>query len=141
MPSAPRLLLPDVPSLVAGFGRAVLLTTDGEIEILDTQAAAKAVRDTAPLLVHAPATARRLGIPGFEAAHDLLELFAFCRPAESCAPTPRGLALALDLPQPKDEEAAAAQLPEIATHLLRHLADTRDAPRNRDAAGLAARWG
>ena len=141
MPSAPRLLLPDVPSLVAGFGRAVLLTTDGEIDILDTQAAAKALRDTAPLLVHAPATARRLGIAGFEAAHDLLELFAFCRPAEPCAPTPRGLALALDMPQPKDEEAAAALLPEIATHLLRHLADTRESPRNRDAAGLAARMG
>lgn len=141
MPTAPRLLLPDVPSLVAGFGRAVLLTTDGEIEILDTQAAAKAVRDTAPLLVHAPATARRLGLPDFDAAHDLLDLFAFCRPAEPCAPTPRGLALALDLPHPADDEAAVALLPGIATHLLRHLADTREAPRNRDAAALAARMG
>ena len=141
MASAPRLLLPDVPSLVAGVGRAVLLSSDGEIDILDTQAAARAIAGTAPLLVHAPATARRLGLPGFEAAHDLLELFAFCRPAEPCAPTPRGLALALDLAQPKDEEAAAALLPEIATRLLRHLADTREAARNRDAAGLAARMG
>jgi len=141
MPTAPRLLLPDVPSLVAGFGRGVLLTTDGEIEILDAQATAKAVQVTAPLLVHAPATARRLGLPGFEAAHDLLDLFAFCRPAEPCAPTARGLALALDLPQPADDEAAVALLPEIAAQLLRHLADTRDHPRNRDAAALAARMG
>lgn len=141
MASAPRLLLPDVPALVAGFGHGVLLSPDGEVETLSGAAIAGRLGDTAPMLVHAPATARRLGLPGFEAAHDLLELFAFCRPAESCAPTPRGLALALDLPQPKDDEAAAALLPEIATHLLRHLAETREAPRNRDAAGLAARMG
>ncbi|MBR0679700.1 ATP-dependent DNA helicase [Roseomonas eburnea] len=141
MASAPRLLLPDVPALVAGFGRAVLLTPEGEIETLTARDAASRLRGTAPMLVHAPATARRLGLPGLEAAHDLLELFAFCRPAEPCAPTPRGLALALDLPQPKDEEAAAALLPEIATHLLRHLAEGRDIARNRDAAGLAARMG
>src|SRR5690606_25811622 len=113
----------------------------GEIETLSSGAAAARLRGTAPLLVHAPATARRLGLPGFDNAHDLLALFAFCRPAEPRAPTPRGLALALDLPQPRDEEAAAALLTEIATHLLRHLADTRESPRNRDAAGLAARMG
>ncbi len=141
MPSAPRLVLPDVPALVAGVGRAVLLTTDGEIETLSAAAAARAVQGAAPMLVHAPATARRLGLQGLSDAHDLLELFAFCRPAESCAPTPRGLALALDLPQPRDEAAAAALLPEIATTLLRHLADGREHPRNRDAAGLAARMG
>ena len=66
MTSAPRLLLPDVPSLVAGFGRAVLLTPDGEIETLSSGAAAARLRGTAPLLVHAPATARRLGLPGFD---------------------------------------------------------------------------
>ena len=70
MASAPRLLLPDVPSLVAGFGRAVLVTADGEIETLPAGTAAERLRDTAPMLVHAPATARRLGIQGFEAAHD-----------------------------------------------------------------------
>ncbi len=141
MATAPRLLLPDVPSLVAGFGRAVLITPDGEVETLTAQAAAPRLRDTAPLLVHAPATARRLGIASIEPAHDLLELFAFCRPAQPCAPTPRGLALAMDLPQPADDEAAAALLTRIATDLLRHLADTREAQINRDAAGLAARMG
>ena len=33
-PSPPRLLLPDVPALVAGQGRAVLLDSDGSIETL-----------------------------------------------------------------------------------------------------------
>ncbi|CAH0257956.1 ATP-dependent DNA helicase [Roseomonas sp. CECT 9278] len=141
MPSAPRLVLPDVPSLVAGFGHAVLLTTQGEFETLPADAVGRRIGDTAPMLVHAPATARRLGLPHIDAAHDLLELFAFCRPAEPCAPTPRGLALALDLPQPATDEAAAALLPDMATALLRHLADTRDHPRNRDSAGLAALMG
>ena len=35
----------------------------------------------------------------------------------------------------------SAFLPEIATTLLRHLADTREGVRNKDAAGLAARMG
>ena len=33
-PVAPRLLLPDVPALVAAHGRATLLTPDGEVLIL-----------------------------------------------------------------------------------------------------------
>ena len=97
-PIAPRLLLPDVPALVAGQGRAVVLDTDGSIETLPARAAAGRLTEAAPLLVHAPATARRLGMPGFAGAHDVLELFAFALPAASCAPTPRGLALALGLP-------------------------------------------
>ncbi|MCE2920891.1 MAG: ATP-dependent DNA helicase, partial [Roseomonas sp.] len=140
-PSPPRLLLPDVPALVAGQGRAVLLDSDGSIETLPARAVAAHLVDTAPLLVHAPAMARRLGVPGIAPAHDLLELFAFVLPAASCAPTPRGLALALGLPVPRDDEAAVALLPDIATELLRRLAEDRAAPLNRDAASLAARMG
>ena len=96
-PIAPRLLLPDVPALVAGQGRAVVLDTDGSIETLPARSAATRLAESAPMLVHAPATARRLGVAGIGPAHDLLELFAFALPAASCAPTPRGLALALGL--------------------------------------------
>jgi ATP-dependent DNA helicase DinG len=31
MPEPPRLLLPDAPALIAGHGRGVLLTPDGEV--------------------------------------------------------------------------------------------------------------
>ena len=59
----PRLLLPEAPALVAGLGHATILTPDGE---LDTVSAADLPRRLAdlppPLLVHAPATARRLGL-------------------------------------------------------------------------------
>ncbi|UFN47641.1 ATP-dependent DNA helicase [Roseomonas sp. OT10] len=138
--TAPRLLLPEAPALVAGLRRATLLTPDGELETLPADALAWRLADLPPpMLVHAPATARRLGLPPFPLAFDLLELFAFALPAQLAAPTPRGLALALGLDAPADEESAAILLPEMATLLLRRLAASRHAPANRDAAMLAAR--
>jgi ATP-dependent DNA helicase DinG len=136
------LALPDSPSIVAGFGRAAILTPDGELLTLPTEQAAALLRTLPPpILVHAPATFRRLGVrPG--PAFDLLELFAFARPGESAAPTPRGLAQALDHDDPPAAlEDQAVLLPDLALHLLNHLARARDTPLNRDAAGLAARMG
>jgi len=138
-PIRPRLLMPEAPALVASHGRATLLTPDGEVLTLTGARIAEALAEyPAPLLVHAPATARRLDLPRFLDALDLLELFAFALPAQSAPPTPRGLALVLDLPLPEDDEAAAALLPEIASRLLRALADEARAPSGREAAGMAA---
>ncbi|MGG5820517.1 ATP-dependent DNA helicase [Falsiroseomonas sp. HW251] len=137
----PRLLLPEAPALVAGFGRGALLTADGELLTLPAGEIGRRLRQgPPPLLVHAPATWKRLGLPPMPAC-DLLELLAFCRPGQPAAPTPRGLAIALDREPPADDEAAAALLPELATDLLRHLAGTRNNPLNRDAGQLAAKLG
>ena len=136
------LALPDSPAVVAGFGHAAILTPDGELLTLPTEEAAARLRTLPPpILVHAPATFRRLGLrPG--PAFDLLELFAFARPGESAAPTPRGLAQALDHDDPPAAlEEQAVLLPDLALHLLNHLARGRDTPMNRDAASLAARMG
>src|SRR4051812_3602804 len=141
------LALPDSPAVVAGFGHAAILPPDGELLSLPTEEAAALLRPLPPpILVHAPATFRRLGLrPG--PAFDLLELFAFARPRDGAAPTPRGLAQALDHDDPPAAlEDQAALLPDLALHLLNHLARGRDTPVNRDAAGLAARmarsgWG
>jgi ATP-dependent DNA helicase DinG len=144
--STNRLMLPDAPCVVAGVGRAVVLTSDGEILDLPAEEAGRLLRALPPpLLVHAPATLRRLGLRGTPTL-DLLELFAFCLPARAVAPTPRGMALALDLPPPTGMEAACLALPDLARTLLARLAAGRDLPLNRDAAGLAARmaqsgWG
>ncbi len=138
----PRVVLPDAPALVAGVGRAAMLTADGEMLDLTAAEAGRMLRGTAPpLLVHAPATLRRLGLQSMPAL-DLLELFAFVRPARVAAPTPRGLALALDLKPPgKGIAAAAGMLPDIAQALLALLAAGRDLPVHREAASLAARMG
>jgi ATP-dependent DNA helicase DinG len=92
--SAGRVRLPDAPVLVAGFAGAAWLDTTGEVLLLAPQDAARRVARIRPILCHGPATAKRLGIERF-AAFDLLELFAFVRPARFCLPTPRGLAEAL----------------------------------------------
>jgi ATP-dependent DNA helicase DinG len=139
--TASRILLPDVPAVVAGVGRAVILTQDGELLTLPAEAAAARLCDLPPpLLVHAPVTLRRLGLQAAPAL-DLLELFAFVLPAHPATPTPRGLALALDLPPPDSAEAAAALLPDLAQALLVRLAAGRGTPLNRHASGLAARMG
>ena len=141
------LALPDSPAVVAGFGHAAILTPDGELLTLPAEEAAARLKSLPPpILVHAPATFRRLGmrpVPAF----DLLDLFAFARPSESAAPTPRGLAMALDMDDPpRGLEDQAAMLPDLALALLNHLARGRDTALNRDAAGLALRmaragWG
>ena len=119
----PRIALPDAPSVVAGHGRAAIFTADGELLLLPVAAAAAHLRGLPPpLLVHAPATFRRLGLRGMP-AFDLLELFAFVLPARAAAPTPRGLALALDFEPPRGGlEAEAALLPELVAALLHRLA-------------------
>ncbi len=127
-------------AIVAGHGRAAILTEDGEL-LSDTAAKVAALLGPAtPLLIHAPATLRRLGLRP-RPCLDLLELFAFVRPACAAVPTPRGLAIALDLDPPGDMESAAALLPDIAAALLARLAAGRDTPANAGAAGLAAQMG
>src|ERR671922_231100 len=81
----------------ARLTEALWLSADGEVERIATGEAARRVASRAPLLVHMPATARRLGRGPF-AAYDLLELFAFVHPARFCLPTARGLIEAVGLP-------------------------------------------
>ena len=137
-----RIALPDAPAVVAGHGRAAIFTADGELLLLSAAEAAVRLHSLPPpILVHAPATLRRLGLRSMP-AFDLLELFAFALPARPAAPTPRGLALMLDFESPTGGlEAEAALLPELAAALLHRLSLGREIALNRDAAGLAARMG
>ena len=139
---AKKVMLPQAPALVAGMAEAAWLSSSGEIEILPLPEAARRARAEHPFLCHARATARRLGtapFPGF----DLLELFAFVRPARFCVPTPRGLAAALELPAPASADLAggAASLRDAARALLAELGLLKDDPEIRAVAESMAKGG
>ncbi|WP_428667855.1 ATP-dependent DNA helicase [Reyranella sp.] len=106
------------PSLLATARGALWLSADGEIERLSGPDAGLRAAAAPPLVVHAPATAARLGLDSL-AARDLLELYAFVRPASFCLPTPRGLAAALDIAG--DDELTL--LPRIGDALIDALED------------------
>jgi ATP-dependent DNA helicase DinG len=142
LPHAPdrerAVALPDAPALVAGVREAAWLSPDGEVAILPLEEAARRARGAPPILCHARATARRLGVLPFPSL-DVLELFAFARPAQFCLPNPRGLALATGLAPPvRDLAAGAATLLAAARVLLAELAE---GGRDDDARAIAQAMG
>ena len=64
------------------------------------------------ILLNAPLIGERLGYPEISGL-DLLELFAFIHPARFMVPTPKGLATALELEPPGDDQGAAQMLHRI----------------------------
>src|SRR3954447_1776563 len=117
----------DRPVLVVGLKDAVWRFSDGTLRRLPHGEAMRLARVEAPLLCHLPAVCRRLKSERFP-AFDLLELYAFVRPASFCLPTPTGVAQALNLlppgpahPLPPERQAelmhacARALLAELAT--------------------------
>jgi ATP-dependent DNA helicase DinG len=132
--------LPDLCALIAGHGKATLLTADGALVTVKPGGVAKALDGAAALVVHAPATSKRLGNPAVPML-DILELFAFVCPAQSAAPTAAGLARFLDMDVPATQDQAVCALAPMAEALLARLSLGRTLPMNRDAAGLAARMG
>ena len=118
--SLPQIRLPNAPVLIADQRGAVMLTTDGELITLDKEKAISQAKSFPPILCHAKATARYLKTQDFP-AFDLLELFAFVRPAQFAVPTPRGLAEAFVLPRPDTPEEAAETLFSITQSLLSEL--------------------
>ena len=138
-----RVLVPRAPALVAGFREVIWLSPEGEIEALSPEAARTrldaAFGGEIPMVCHARAVARRLDMPGF-AAFDLLELFAFVRPARFCVPTPRGLAATLGLVPPHDMAEACVALGTAARALLQELGAETD-PNARAIAEAADRAG
>jgi ATP-dependent DNA helicase DinG len=101
---------------------------------------ARDLLETAPVLVaHAAMTARRLGLhapPRSPRIFDVLELFAFARPATFAAPSAAGLAQALGLPEPKGPEQQAQTLQLAAATLLAELATT-PTPSREEATAVA----
>jgi len=120
--AAPWLDLP--PALATPPGAGAVCDADGARKI-GRGAAEGLLTGERVMVAHASLTARRLGLsppPRSEDVLDVLELFAFVRPAKFCAPSPAGLALALGMAEPKGAEAQALALRQAAEALLRELA-------------------
>lgn len=132
-PSRP-VLLPDAPALIAGVRGVVWLTSDGEVETVDAgEARSRLHPGQPPIVCHSRSFFKRLDAKPF-AVFDLLELFAFVRPAGFTLPTARGLAEVLGLPLPTSHEQEAQSLMQAAQALLSELAHEK---LDRDSAAIA----
>ncbi len=110
-----------LPALHATHAGIWLASSDGEIrEVTRGEAIARAA-ETPHIILNAPLVGQRLGYPELSGL-DLLELFAFIRPAHFAVPTAAGLCGALSIERPASEPAAASALQQIAGALLAILA-------------------
>jgi len=89
---------------------------------VDTAEARKLFRSGDVLVAHAVFVSGRLRSPPARAVFDVLELFAFARPAQPCVPSPLGIARALGLDIAQDAESYARALVDCAGLLLEELA-------------------
>ncbi len=99
----PFEVLSRLPALVVGPDHGTVLTPDGEVVEYDLPDLKKIVRDQAFLICNQRVSSRRLGKVAFR-AFDVLELFAFIRPAQFCLPLPFGLEKALNLKAAGDSQ-------------------------------------
>ena len=104
------------PALHASHGGIWIATAEGTRSIGRGEAV-RIAADTPVILLNAPLTGQRLGYPDLSGL-DLLELFAFLRPARFMVPTPRGIARALALDEPGRDSDVAAFLRAAAAAML-----------------------
>jgi len=123
--SARRILLPDVPVVVADWTTAAVLNPGGEIAVSPVRSVGQRISGARPIVCHAPATAARLRIERFQ-AYDVLELFSFVRPAAFCLPTVMGLAEAVKVRHPATLEDRPLALLQAAKALLTELTQLHD---------------
>lgn len=119
------------PALHASHSGVWIATAEGT-RAIGRGEAIRIAADTPVLMLNAPLIGQRLGHPEINGL-DLLELFAFLRPARFMVPTPRGLARAVEIAPPADDGAVATFLRDAAEALL--------ALTGADAAGWPEREG
>ena len=91
--------LHSAPAFYPAGTRLIWISEAGEIDSIDRGEAALRLRASVPVICHRRWSEARAGTE-IEACLDVMELFAFVRPARFCLPTPRGLAAQLSLPMP-----------------------------------------
>jgi|GEM_PF-2818369 len=119
-PSPKSISIPDIPVVYANTTQAVILTTDGEIKIVNHETAKQLINKKPALTCHAPYVRSRLGFDDM-LAFDLLELFAFVHPGKFCIPTPIGLAQSIDVSVETSLDDMPIMMMECAKALLSDL--------------------
>ena len=127
--------LHDAPVFYPAGTRLIWISDAGEITVIDRATAAARLARQIPVICHRRWTEARAG-QEIDTCLDVMELYAFVRPARFCLPTPRGLAAQLALPRPHAGEDMAALLPRAAYALLDELAAAPDDAR-REAVAIA----
>lgn len=114
----PQSALARLPAMAVGSARAVVLTVDGDFLTLTHRQAADHLSKSPHILCNAPLITRRLRTGGV-ASYDILELFAFVRPARFTLPTIGGVMESLAQPMPLADLAdEALALKQAAAILL-----------------------
>ncbi len=113
-----------LPAIHASHGGCWLRDGAGTTRAVGKGDAIVAAADTPLLMLNAPLVASRLGYPDLSGL-DLLELFAFVHPARFMVPTPKGLAHALDLPEPEGDDTVPLLLQQAAEALLATCQDAQ----------------
>lgn len=138
-PQGRDVVLPEFSALIVSVRTATLVSTEGEVETMTRAEAARRAEAHPLLFCYAPVVARQLGLRAIS-GFDILELFAFARPAEFAVPTPIGVAMACGLtvaPLPRpNAEAQGLLLMRAASQLLSEIADL--GPQRKQAAGVLA---
>ena len=138
-PSRPNL--PILPVVMPTARDVIWIGTDGDIDRLDRHQAVDRLDRNPAFFCHRKWTAGRLGmeISGLGALEglDILELFAFTRPAQFCLPTARGVADILGLNTSGNDEDHALLIPQSAQRMLEELSQLSETGKDR-AAGIAA---
>nr|WP_294811944.1 ATP-dependent DNA helicase [uncultured Sphingomonas sp.] len=104
------------PALHASHG-GIWIATAEETRAVSRGEAIRIAADTPTILLNAPLIGQRLGHPEINGL-DLLELFAFLRPARFMVPTPKGLARATGLAIPENDAEVAPFLRRAVEALL-----------------------
>lgn len=139
-------MLDDLPALVPAPSGAVA-AQHGDTRRVPLDQARALFRSGDVLVAHAGFVAGRLKVVPSQLTFDVLELFAFARPAQPCLPSPSGLARALGLAMPETLELQTLALLEAAQTLLSELRDLSATAREKFrplAASMARagwRWG
>jgi len=116
-----------LPALVPAGQCAVICDGVGVCKRLDLDGARALFRSGEVLVAHAAFVAGRLKSSPAKPLYDVLELFAFVRPGQSCVPSAQGIARAIGLGAPGTPEESARALHGAAQALLSEIAGSSQA--------------